>query len=140
MSRYISAKHRKYVQERANNTCEYCKVPDMFSFIGYEIDHIISIKHGGVNEVENLAWACALRNMFKGTDVGTLLPPANEFVRLFNPRIDDWNMHFKVDASLILPNTSIGKATVKILQLNHIDRLLERQMLADADLFPINKL
>ncbi|MBI5914179.1 MAG: HNH endonuclease [Bacteroidetes bacterium] len=136
MSRYVSGKNRRVVKERAFHCCEYCRVPELFSFIGYEIDHIVSMKHGGTNELENLAWACAICNINKGTDVGTFLLPSLLLVRFFNPRIDLWDEHFEVSGALILPKTEIGEATVKIFQFNQVDRLLEREMLVNAGLFP----
>ncbi|MCF8247842.1 MAG: HNH endonuclease [Saprospiraceae bacterium] len=136
MSRYISAKNRNFVKERAAQTCEYCKVPELFSFIGYEIDHIISLKHGGENSLENLAWACAICSLNKGTDIGTMLLPSQKIIRFFNPRTEDWALHFEVSDALNLPKTEIGEATVKIFQFNQVDRLMERQMLANAGLYP----
>ncbi|MBK9016171.1 MAG: HNH endonuclease [Saprospiraceae bacterium] len=77
--------------------------------MGYEIDHIISIKHGGVGTLLNLAWACAICNLNKGTDVGTLLLPSQDFVRFFNPRIDDWAFHFEISGTLILPKRLLAR-------------------------------
>lgn len=136
MSRYISTKNRLFVQHRAGHCCEYCKVSELFSFLGYELDHIISIKHDGTNLLANLAWACAICNMNKGTDIGTLLLPSLTFVRFFNPRIDAWEAHFEISDAQILPKTAIGEATVKIFRFNQIDRLLEREMLVTAGLYP----
>lgn len=136
MSRYISVKTRRFVRERAAQCCEYCLVPELFSFIGYEIDHIISLKHGGSNDAENLAWACAICNYNKGTDIGTILIPANKIIRFFNPRTDVWTEHFGASGPMILPKTEIGEGTAKIFRFNHIDRLLERESLANAGLFP----
>ena len=111
-------------------------MPETFSIIGYEIDHIIPIKHGGNNLLENLAWACAICNYYKGTDVGTFLLPAMDLIRFFNPRIENWDEHFEVSGALILPKTQIGDSTVKILRLNHVDLIVEREMLVNAGLFP----
>lgn len=113
MSR-ISFKTRQFVRERAHFNCEYCLTPELFSFIGYEVDHIISRKHGGQNDVNNLAWSCSICNYRKGTDVGTILQPKQVFVRLFNPRIDIWGDHFKLSNLTIEAKTDIGEATIKV--------------------------
>ena len=136
MSRYVSKKNRLLVKERALCCCEYCRLPELFSFIGYEIDHIIPLKHGGTNQVDNLAWSCAICNNNKGTDVGTFLLPALDLVRFYHPRLDLWDDHFELSGSLIVSKTDIGKATVKIFQLNHPNRLEEREALVTAGLFP----
>lgn len=136
MSRYISAKNRLYVKTRASQCCEYCRVLELFSFIGYELDHIISRKHGGTNELTNLAWTCAFCNYRKGTDIGTVLLPSMNFIRFFNPRLDHWDEHFEFSGALILSKTEIGEGTIRIFHFNQIDRLLERQTLVNAGLFP----
>ncbi len=55
---YISVKTRQLVAQRAEFRCEYCLIHEEDTFFGCEIDHIISKKHGGSNELENLAYAC----------------------------------------------------------------------------------
>lgn len=136
MSRYVSRKDRRLVQKRSLSVCEYCRFPELFSFLGYEIDHIIPVKHGGSNDLENLAWVCSICNKNKGTDVGTFLLPDLNLVRFYHPRRDNWNEHFDISGSLIKPRTNIGEATVKILQLNDANRLDERELLLANGLFP----
>lgn len=58
MTRYISDSLRKKVEKRANYVCEYCLISIEETFFGGEIDHIVSIKHGGQTVFENLALAC----------------------------------------------------------------------------------
>ncbi len=41
-----------------NVLCEYCLIHEDDTFFGCEVDHIISQKHGGPTEPENLAYAC----------------------------------------------------------------------------------
>jgi 5-methylcytosine-specific restriction endonuclease McrA len=50
---------RQQVSQRANHRCEYCGLPNIFSFQPYQIDHIRAIKHGGSDDLSNLAWTCA---------------------------------------------------------------------------------
>jgi hypothetical protein len=44
---YVPAQLRRQVAENAQNCCEYCLQPELFSFCVHEIDHIIAEKHGG---------------------------------------------------------------------------------------------
>lgn len=127
MSRYIADSLKKQVIDRANYRCEYCLQPDLFAYISHQIDHIISIKHGGENNFDNLAYACFQCNVNKGSDIGTVLLPDRTLIRLYNPRIDYWHDHFEIENGVIYAKTAIGQATIKILDFNNVDRVLERQ-------------
>jgi 5-methylcytosine-specific restriction endonuclease McrA len=35
---------RQQVADRANRTCEYCRLPDRLSFYAHEVDHVIARK------------------------------------------------------------------------------------------------
>jgi hypothetical protein len=96
--------------------------------LGCQVDHVISEKHGGQTEADNLAFSCALCNRAKGTDLGSTTS-AGEFVRFFKPRVDHWEDHFRTEGSHIEPKTAIGEVTIKILQLNAVERLMERELL-----------
>lgn len=132
MSRYIPYEVRQLVAERANSSCEYCLMPEIHSFFAFHIDHIISIKHGGLTEPNNLAYTCPYCNRNKGSDIASILPPDNEIVRLFNPRSDAWLEHFQYDGARVRPLSNVGKVTLKILDLNQSDRIAERQILIDS--------
>ncbi|MDQ1317100.1 MAG: hypothetical protein QG641_93 [Candidatus Poribacteria bacterium] len=136
MSRYISDELRRFVASRAENVCEYCLIYEHDTFFGCEIDHIISIKHGGSTNPDNLAYACALCNRNKGSDIGSILQQTGDFVRFFNPRKDLWTDHFHLNGSFIQPLTDIGKATIQILNINDNCRILERQALIEAGRYP----
>jgi hypothetical protein len=130
MSRYVSADIRIFVAKRAKNCCEYCLISDEFSYLSFHIEHIISLKHGGKTTEENLSYSCPICNANKGSDLGTFVENPSKLIRFFNPRIDIWNDHFSLDKSgLISSKTDIGKATIKILDLNHIDSIIERKEL-----------
>jgi 5-methylcytosine-specific restriction endonuclease McrA len=130
MSRYISSNLRDFIAKRAKNRCEYCLISDEFSYFSFHIEHIISLKHGGKSQKENLAYACPICNCNKGTDLGTFLDDSTKIIRFFNPRIDNWKDHFVLEKSgLIRSNTEIGAATIKIFDLNHIDSIIERKEL-----------
>lgn len=44
-------------------------------------------------------------------------------------RHQKWSDHFELDGARIEPLTPEGRVTVKVLQLNHPDRIVERQRL-----------
>ena len=136
MSKNIPEPLRKAVAIRANYRCEYCRRPETDSFIRYQSDHIISRKHEGQTVLENLAHACPICNNAKGSDLSTVLEADGPIIRLFHPRKDDWFAHFEVEDCLILPKTDIGAATIKLLKLNDVSRILERIDLIEAGLFP----
>lgn len=139
MSRYIPISTRKKVADRAKFACEYCLLPQRASFFVFQIEHIISLKHGGLNDLSNLAFSCPICNRNKGTDLGTLTGDPPVLTRFFNPRIDDWKLHFSLDASgEIIPKSDIGKATVSALDLNNIESIIDRNKLLNAgELNPI---
>jgi len=124
------------VRERAGERCEYCLYPQEASFLAFEVEHIIAEKHGGATTENNLALACPYCNRFKGTDLGSLDPESGQLTPLFNPRTQQWAEHFRLDGAWIVPLTPEGRVTVAILQLNHPDRILERQRLIQVEEYP----
>jgi hypothetical protein len=136
MPEYLSNQLRKRVAARAAFICEYCLVHEDDMYSGYQIDHVISLKHGGTSDFGNLAYACALCNVYKGTDVGSIVFPSGQFTRLYNPRSDRWLDHFAVEGSSIVPLTAIGQATIDVLQLNHSRRLPIRELLIQQKRYP----
>lgn len=135
-SSYISTELRQQVAERAFFVCEYCLIHADDTHFGCQIDHIISEKHGGLTKSANLAYACAFCNRSKGSDIGSIDWDSGEFVRFYNPRTDRWREHFEFRGIRIIPTSAIGRVTERLLQLNHIDRLIERQELHEIDRYP----
>ena len=136
MSRNIPEKLRSLVEKRAGHVCEYCLVHQDDLIFGCQIDHILSLKHGGATHPDNLAYSCLPDNVNKGSDIGTVLLPGKKLTRFFNPRTDKWAEHFTLSDGLILPKTKIGEATVKIFQFNAPERVLRRQLLISAGKYP----
>jgi len=132
----LSEHIRKKVAFRAAYACEYCRVKEIYSFLPFQVDHIISIKHGGGDELANLAYACPHCNQHKGTDLGTLIDSAEGLVPLYNPRIDSWDKHFDIDAGEIIPLSATGTATVKLLRFNDPERLIQRKLLLQSGVYP----
>jgi glutaredoxin len=129
MSTYVPASLRRQVIERAGDRCEYCRFPQNVTLLAFEMEHIISEKHGGTTSLENLALACPYCNRAKGTDLGSIDPETNQLTPFFNPRTQKWQDHFTLEGAAIMPLTAEGRVTVFILQFNHPDRLQERERL-----------
>ncbi len=136
MSDRISSEVRQIVANRANNVCEYCLIAEEDAYFKHQVEHIISRKHGGSFELDNLALACVFCNRYKGSDIASLTPETGELVRFYNPRIDRWREHFRLNGVVIESLTEIGEAKVRILQMNHADQILERQVLSHRRRYP----
>lgn len=135
-STYIPAELRRQIVARANNICEYCLIHEDDTYFGCQVDHIISEKHGGPTEAENLAYACSFCNRQKGSDIGSVVRSTGQFTRFFNPRTDRWADHFKLEGVTIVALTDIGEVTARILGFNHIDQLVEREDLQTIGRYP----
>jgi len=136
MTSYIRADLRRLVYSRAGGNCEYCLIHESNTYLGCQVDHVISEKHGGQTEVANLALACTFCNRAKGSDIGSYDDVSGELVRFFNPRLDRWSDHFEFQDVLIIPKTPIGHVTARILQFNATERQIERKALIAIGKFP----
>ncbi len=113
----ISPFLRKLVIRRAENRCEYCQLSQEGQEATFHIDHIVPVASGGETTPENLALACVSCSLRKG---------AKEFVRgkdrkqirLFHPRNDKWENHFKWNDIYLIAKTPVGEATIALLDLN----------------------
>ncbi|BAZ17522.1 HNH endonuclease [Calothrix sp. NIES-4071] len=135
MNRYIRKELRKLIVERAGCLCEYCLLPDVVS-MNFQVDHVISIKHGGSSTEQNLCYSCIYCNVQKGSDLGSINWRTGELVRFFNPCRDKWSDHFRLDGAIIQPLTDIGEVTARIFDFNHQERVIERQMLIEFGAYP----
>ena len=124
----ISLALRRKISDRASNRCEYCLIPNEETYWDHEVDHIYAEKHGGETVESNLALSCVDCNRNKGSDLCSLDPESGAIERLFHPRLDQWNEHFQLDGSRIMPLTPVGRVTVRLLQLNNQERLFERNI------------
>jgi hypothetical protein len=98
----------------------------------HEPDHVIATQHRGGTELPNLALACFHCNRLKGPNLASVDPQTGQIVLLFNPRLQPWSDHFRLEGSLIVPLTEIGRATAELLRFNAPDRLLVRLTLQEA--------
>jgi len=132
----VSEALRRFVAERAACRCEYCLLHEDDSYSPHQVDHIISRKHGGQSDSDNLAYACLRCNVWKGTDVGSFDPQSGTLVSLFHPRRQRWEDHFRLQRAVIEPLTAEGKATARLLKLNLDKRVVERRLLAIVGRYP----
>ncbi|GMR22797.1 MAG: hypothetical protein BMS9Abin37_1171 [Acidobacteriota bacterium] len=133
----MDAALRKQVRDRAGDRCEYCRIhQDEDAFFSFPVDHIIARQHGGQTDADNLCLSCYRCNSHKGPNIASIDPATETMVRLFHPRRDDWGDHFEWRGALLLGRTPIGRATVKLLSINHPDYALLRESLIDEGSFP----
>ena len=127
---------RQQVRERAQGRCEYCLLHDEDTLLLHEADHVIAQKHRGTTTADNLAWACAACNRYKGTDIGSIDEHTGKLAPLFNPRTQHWQRHFRLNGARIEPLTASGRATEQLLRLNEEARLIERVILRSIGHYP----
>jgi hypothetical protein len=134
---YISAAMRRLVGERANYCCEYCLIPEAFTFAAHEIDHIIAKKHGGKTIAENLALSCTLCNKYKGSDLASIDPETDAITPLYHPRKHKWSKNFEVKDGRVIPLTPKGRVTTRLLQFNREERTEERKLMIEAGIIKL---
>jgi hypothetical protein len=111
-------------------------IHEVDSYFSHQPDHVIAQKHRGPTQAENLAWACYLCNLLKGSDIASVDIENGQIVRLFNPRSDQWNEHFFLSGAQIVPRTAIGRVTEHLLQFNRPQIIQERGWLIEAGRYP----
>lgn len=75
--------------------------------------------------LERLVWRRAGRD-----------PRTGRIVRLFHPRRHQWRQHFLWDGPRLVGLTTIGRATIAVLEINLQHRIALRQALIEEGLFP----
>lgn len=108
------------IRQRARGRCEYCRLPAVAVSLAFEVEHIVARQHGGTNALGNLAFTCLHCNRYKGPNLSGIDPerPRARPIRLFHPRIHRWAYHFTFDGPCIAGRTAIGRATVRVLNMN----------------------
>jgi hypothetical protein len=77
------------VRERADERCEYCRIPQFALPLPFQIDHILAEQHEGKTVSSNLALACPHCNRYKGPNIAGVDPESGQIVRLFHPRMSN---------------------------------------------------
>jgi len=116
------------VAARAGHRCEYCRAPEALFNAPFEVEHIVPRSLGGRDTLDNLALACRSCNVHKSAAVGARDPRTGRLVTLFNPRVDEWNNHFRLRTTTgrIVGRTATGRATVRRLAINSPHQLRAR--------------
>jgi hypothetical protein len=127
------------VAERAEHECEYCHAPEAIFNVPFEVDHIVPLAKGGLDEPSNWALACRACNLRKSDAVEGPDPATNQHVPLFNPREQRWKDHFSVQGEppvRLEGKTPTGRATIERLQMNTLLQLAARAQWVELGLFP----
>jgi hypothetical protein len=86
MNHYVSEALRRLVSTRAEHLCEYCLIAIADTFFGGEVDHVVSVKHGGATEAENLAYTASLvtetRGVISDRSIGRQVNWCGSFIRV----------------------------------------------------------
>ncbi len=130
---------RKFVVARAGERCEYCHLPSRGQVGRFPIDHVVPRTAGGATEADNLALACPRCNGLKWAHGDGLDPSSGELARLFHPRDEDWEDHFRWSASRpheLEGRTATGRATIARLGMNRPEAVEVRRLLVTVGLFP----
>jgi hypothetical protein len=104
----VAESKERAVRQRANDRCEYCRVPAAAYVAPFQIDHVIAIQHGGASDLGNLALACYHCNLHKGPNIASIDPESGALVALYHPRTNAWAEHFEWDGPRIAGRSSAG--------------------------------
>ena len=129
---------QEFVRRRANDTCEYCRMPQHLDSLPFQMDHIIARKHDGPTSADNLALACFYCNTYKGPNLAGVDPIGGQVVRLFHPRKDIWADHFFWEGPILRSHTPVGRAAIAVLRINDAEAVAVRASLISEGVFPFS--
>jgi hypothetical protein len=133
----MDASLEQLVWECADGRCEYCHIPESASDLPFHIDHILAKQHGGRTIASNLAGACFGCNLHKGPNLSGRDRVTGKIVRLFHPRRQKWDRHFRWDGPVLIGKTAIGRATIATLDINAQQRVeLREHLIAEGEFRP----
>jgi hypothetical protein len=94
--------------------------------------------HKGADYESNWALACRSCNLHKSAHINYTDLESQTLVRLFHPRLDQWDKHFQIDheKGLIIGVTPSGRATVACLNMNSEVQVNARRQWMRLGLFP----
>jgi len=110
------------VRARAGDRCQYCLMRQSLQGATFHLEHVIPRSKGGSLEVSNLALACPSCNLQKADRIMAIDPETGTSVSLFHPVRQAWSDHFRFSGLRIEGSTPTGRATVAVLDLNHLRR------------------
>jgi hypothetical protein len=103
---------------RAGNRCEYCGLSQLGQAATFHVDHVVPVVAGGRTAPANLALACVHCSLRKGARQMARDPQTGASIRLFDPRAQAWNLHFRWVGCKVAGITATGRATIDALALN----------------------
>jgi hypothetical protein len=120
----MDAATKALVRRRAGDDCEYCGLSqDDLPFVRFHVEHIVPKQHGGTDAASNLALSCNPCNAHKGPNLAGIDPESGQVVPLFHPRESAWHEHFEMRGAIILGRTATGRATIRVLAMNTVERI-----------------
>ena len=125
-----------FIQARAHGRCEYCLIHEDDSHFPHQPDHVVAQKHRGPTHEDNLAWACYLCNLLKGSDIASVDIESGRSLSPFQPAIGQWADHFRLRRMAVVPLTPIGRVTEYLLQFIHTQAVQDRRWLVEARRYP----
>jgi hypothetical protein len=132
--------YRTLVTARAGGACEYCRLIESACGVTFHIEHILPLSQEGETVLSNLALSCPGCNLAKG---GRTIGQDHNgtSTRIFNPRDFEpsqlgWHLHFALDreTGVIAARSSVGEATLGILNMNASSRVFARKPQIQAGL------
>ena len=81
--------------KHAAHRCEYCRAPEAIFNLPFEVEHIVPTSRGGSADELNHALACRACNVFKSNQLEGHDEVEGKSVRLYHPRQDSWEEHFR---------------------------------------------
>jgi hypothetical protein len=131
----MDAATRRIVRHRAQDRCEYCRVPQSCQpYVTFHIEHVKARVHGGTDDPENLCVAGERCNAYKGTNLSGIDPETGQIERLFDPSHEEWREHFELQGIHIVGLTPTGRTTVSVLMMNEGRRVqLRAELIARGE-------
>ncbi len=137
MSR-VSPKIDAKIREDAKNRCGYCLLPQEILMGKLEIEHLLPLAAGGTDDIENFWLACSDCNSYKSSKIYVFDSKTERKVRIFNPRTQNWDRHFKFNENktIIIGKTVCGRATAAALKMNNKQAVIARTLWVEAGWYP----
>src|SRR5271166_1214368 len=103
-----------------------------------EVEHIVPTSRDGPDEESNQALACRACNVYKSDQQSGIDQTTREVVRLFHPRRDRWDEHFRVESEdgVIQVLTPVGRVIVACLRRNRDVQREARRSWMQLKLYP----
>jgi hypothetical protein len=126
----------RLVIARADHRCEYCGMHQSLQGATFHVEHILPQSKSGSDEPENLCLACPRCNLLKSSRTHGIDPVTGATVAIFDPLDQHWHDHFQWNGYEITARSTVGRATIELLELNSERRQLIRSVEEHYGYFP----